>query len=62
MMLNFTIFTDINHGIEMSLRVVYLLMYCQTKAYTIKHNRKANQFVALALRAQEEKITQQGFG
>ena len=61
-MINHSIFTDIDHSIAMSLRAAYLSMHRQTEAATIKHGITANQFVLLALLAQEDRITQQELG
>ena len=61
-MINHTIFTDIDHGIAMSLRAAYLSMHRQTDAATIKLGITANQFVLLALLSQEDEITQQELG
>jgi hypothetical protein len=61
-MLNHTIFTDIDHGIAMSLRAAYLSKHRHTEAAANKHGITASQLVLLALLSQEDKNTQQELG
>jgi DNA-binding MarR family transcriptional regulator len=58
-MLNHSIFTNIDHGIAMSLRSAYFTMHRHNEACIIKHGITSNQFVVLSLLAQEDGITQQ---
>lgn len=57
-MVNKSIFTDIEHSISMSLREAYLSMHRQTDICTRKHGVTGNQFVILALLSQKDGITQ----
>ena len=58
-MIEHAVFTDIEHGIAMSLRAAYLSMHRLSDASIMKYGVTGNQFIILKLLTQEDGIIQQ---